>query len=145
LQWLNAGYGHPTSISTGFALPRPEWGCRHSEHLGSEGSAKVMLNNDSTTNRQAVPNFLDDGNFDPWGYKQHPQTIAELNSIWSCSSSTPVITVNGVGRETTPFQVFISASGLKLCTQLSTLEMEGQHPPKARPLRSRPVQSFPNA
>jgi hypothetical protein len=75
----------------------------------SEGSIKVMLNHDAATNRPTVPILLADGNFNPWGFQQHPQAITELNSVWSCQSGMPVIAVAGAGRETISFQVFISA------------------------------------
>jgi hypothetical protein len=72
-------------------------------------SVKVMLSNDATTNQPTIPTFSDDGNFNPWGWSARPQTIAELNSVWSCPSGSPVIAVAGAGRETVSFQVFISA------------------------------------
>ncbi len=72
-------------------------------------SVKVLLNNDATTNQPTIPTYLDDGNFNPWGYQQHPQAITVLNPVFSCPLGTPVITVAGSGRETVSFQVFISA------------------------------------
>ena len=84
----------------------------------AEGSIKVMLNNQPTSNRPTIPTFLynsnggglDDGNFDPWGYPAHPQPLPELNPVWSCSSAgSPTITLAGAGRETISFQIFITA------------------------------------
>ncbi len=85
------------------------WSASTPNIWAADGSIKVMLNNSSTTNQPTIPIYEYDGNFNPWGYTQHPQTIAELNDVWSCPSGAPQIAVAGAGRETVSFQVFISA------------------------------------
>jgi len=52
----------------------------------ADGSIKVMLNNNSTTNQPTIPTYLAEGNFNPWGFEQHRQAITELNDVWSCPS-----------------------------------------------------------
>jgi hypothetical protein len=93
----------------GQACAGQNWSAATPNVWAAGGSIKVMLNNDATTNQPTIPVLEDDGNFNPWGFQQHPQTIAELNDVWSCPSGTPVIAVAGAGRETVSFQVFISA------------------------------------
>ncbi|MDQ2832575.1 MAG: DUF6067 family protein [Acidobacteriota bacterium] len=101
--------GTEQARAQGLPCPGQNWGATAPNIWAAEGSVKVFLNNDSTTNQPTVPVFAFDGNFNPWGYQQHPQTIAELNSVWSCPSGSPVIAVAGSGRETVSFQIFISA------------------------------------
>lgn len=91
------------------ACPAQNWTASTPNIWATGPSVKVMLNNDPTTNQPTVPIYALDGNFNPWGYSQHPQTIAEQNSVWSCPLGIPVIKVAGAGRETVSFQVFISA------------------------------------
>jgi hypothetical protein len=98
-----------THQAAGQACAGQNWAATTPNVWAAGGSIKVFLNNNSTTNQPTVPIFADDGNFNPWGYPQHPQTMPELNEVWSCPSGTPVITVAGSGRETISFQVFISA------------------------------------
>ena len=79
----------------------------------AEGSVKVMLANQATTNQPTIPTYLDDGNFKPTGYTgatTHPP-IWELNPVWSCPSTSPngAITLQGAGNETVSFQVLITA------------------------------------
>lgn len=93
----------------GQACAGQNWAASTPNIWAAGGSIKVMLNNDTTTNQPTIPTYIDDGNFNPWGFEQHPQPMPELNSVWSCPSGTPVITVAGAGRETISFQVFISA------------------------------------
>ena len=95
--------------AVGQACPSQSWAAATPNIWASDGSIKVMLNNNATTNQPTIPIYADDGNFNPWGFEQHPQTIAELNDVWSCPSGTPLIAVAGAGRETVSFQVFISA------------------------------------
>ena len=97
------------SSAVGQACPSQNWAASTPNIWASDGSIKVMLNNNATTNQPTVPIYADDGNFNPWGFEQHPQTIAELNDVWSCPSGSPVISVAGAGRETVSFQLFISA------------------------------------
>ena len=68
-----------------------------------------MLNNDPATNRPTIPIYADDGAYNPWGFEQHPQTMPQLNTVWSCPSGTPVIAIAGAGRETVSFQVYVTA------------------------------------
>ena len=75
----------------------------------TEGDVIVMLNNRSGTNQPSIPTYLYDGAYSPWGYPGHPQTLPELNAVWSCPSGTPEISLAGAGRETVSFQVFITA------------------------------------
>ncbi|MHB2007481.1 MAG: glycoside hydrolase domain-containing protein [Acidobacteriaceae bacterium] len=105
-----------TAGALGQALPCPtqNWAGATPNVWVAESSIKVMLNNQPGSNRPTIPVFmtngkLDDGNFDPWGYPQHPQPLTALNSVWSCSSGMPKITVAGAGRETVSFQIFITA------------------------------------
>jgi hypothetical protein len=91
------------------ACPAQNWAGSTPNIWAATGSIKVMLNNDATTNRPTIPYYADDGNFNPWGFSQHPQAITDLNPVWSCPVGTPVITVAGAGRETVSFQVFITA------------------------------------
>ncbi len=98
------------SPAAGQACPSQNWTSSIPNIWAADGSIKVMLGNNATTNQPTIPTYLYDGNFSPWGFEQHPQTIAELNDVWSCPSGTPVITMAGAGRETVSFQVFISAS-----------------------------------
>ncbi len=94
----------------GQACAGQNWAAATPNVWAAGGSIKVMLNNDSSTNQPTIPTYLDDGNFNPWGYQQHPLTIAQLNDVWSCPrQGKPVISVAGAGRETVSFQVFISA------------------------------------
>ncbi len=95
--------------AAGQACAAQNWATATPNVWASAGSNKVMLNNDTTTNQPTIPIYADDGNFNPWGFEQHPPSITELNSVWSCPSGSPVITVAGSGRETISFQVFISA------------------------------------
>lgn len=95
------------------SCPAQNWAGAGANVWAAEGSIKVMLNNQPGSNRPTIPTFLyegklDDGNFDPWGYAQHPKPLPQLNSVWSCKSGTPEITVAGAGRETVSFQVFIT-------------------------------------
>ncbi len=85
----------------------------------ADGSIKVMLNNDASTNQPVIPTYDFDGNFNPWGFPGHPQSIAELNDVWSCPSGSPVITMAGSGRETVSFQLFISASSKAALSHVS--------------------------
>jgi hypothetical protein len=78
-----------------------------------------MLGNDSSTNQPVIPTYAYDGNFNPWGFAGHPQSIAELNDVWSCPSGSPVITLAGAGRETVSFQLFISASAKTALSHVS--------------------------
>lgn len=94
------------------ACPAQNWAGNAPNVWATGPSVKVMLNNDTATNRPTVPIYAADGNFNPWGYPQHPQTIAELNPVWSCPQgprNSPEIRVAGAGRETVSFQVFITA------------------------------------
>lgn len=75
----------------------------------AEGDVMVMLNNQSRTMQPSIPTYLDDGNFNPWGYPAHPQSLPQLNPVWSCPSGSPAIAVAGAKRETVSFQVFITA------------------------------------
>lgn len=95
--------------AAGQACASQNWAAATPNMWAAEGSIKVMLNNNATTNQPTIPIFADDGNFNPWGFEQHPQSMPQLNSVWSCPSGTPVIAVAGAGRETVSFQVFISA------------------------------------
>lgn len=92
------------------ACRAPNWSSPTPNVWAADGSIKVMLNNDPSTNQPVIPTYEDDGNFNPWGFKQHPLSIAERNDVWSCPSGTPVIAMAGAGRETVSFQLFISAS-----------------------------------
>ena len=85
----------------------------------ADGSIKVMLNNDASTNQPVIPTYEFDGNFNPWGFTGHPQSIAELNDVWSCPSGSPEITMAGAGRETVSFQLFISASAKTALSHVS--------------------------
>ena len=98
------------SPAAGQACPSQNWTSSTPNIWAADGSIKVMLGNNATTNQPVIPTYLYDGNFNPWGFEQHPQTIAELNDVWSCPSGTPVIAMAGAGRETVSFQLFISAS-----------------------------------
>ncbi|MHB8302291.1 MAG: glycoside hydrolase domain-containing protein [Acidobacteriaceae bacterium] len=96
------------------ACPAQNWAGAAPNIWAAEGSIKVMLNNEPGSNRPTIPVFMangkpDDGNFNPWGYPQHPQPMTELNPVWSCPTGTPLIAVAGAGRETVSFQIFISA------------------------------------
>ena len=68
-----------------------------------------MLNNNPTTNQPTIPIYADDGAYSPWGFEQHPQSMPQLNTVWSCPSGTPVIAIAGAGRETVSFQVYVAA------------------------------------
>ncbi len=77
----------------------------------AEGSIKVLLNNDSSSNAPNIPIYSYDGNFNPAGYTgatAHPP-ITELNPVYSCPGGTPTIALAGAGNETVSFQVFITA------------------------------------
>ena len=92
------------------ACPAQNWKSHTPNVWAADGSIKVMLSNDATTNQPTIPTYEFDGNFDPWGFKAHPQPITVLNDVWSCPSGSPAIAVAGAGRETVSFQLFISAS-----------------------------------
>ncbi len=96
--------------AAGQACAGQNWAASTPNVWAAGESVKVMLNNDASTNEPTIPIYEFDGNFNPWGFQQHPQTITELNSVWSCPSGSPVIAVAGAGRETVSFQLFISAS-----------------------------------
>ena len=107
---LTAGTRPALGQGQGLPCPGQNWTTSTPNVWAAEGSIKVMLNNNPTTNQPTIPTYLDDGNFNPWGYQQHPQPITELNPVWSCPSGTPVISLAGAGRETVSFQVFITAA-----------------------------------
>ncbi|MFZ1943757.1 MAG: hypothetical protein WAU43_09075 [Acidobacteriaceae bacterium] len=105
--------------ATAQACRAQNWSSPTPNVWAADGSIKVMLNNDPSTNQPVIPTYADDGNFNPWGFAGHPQSIAELNDVWSCPSGSPVITLAGAGRETVSFQVFISASAKAALSQVS--------------------------
>ncbi|MHB1441078.1 MAG: glycoside hydrolase domain-containing protein, partial [Cuniculiplasma sp.] len=103
--------GARPAAGQGLPCPGQNWTGTTPNVWAAEGSVKVMLNNQATTNQPSIPTYTDDGYFNPWGYQQHPQSMTELNPVWSCpSSGTPEISVAGAGRETVSFQVFITAA-----------------------------------
>ncbi len=89
--------------------PGQNWTTSTPNVWAAEGSIKVLLNNQATTNQPTIPTYQYDGNFNPWGYQQHPQSITQLNPVYSCPGGTPTISIAGAGRETVSFQVFITA------------------------------------
>ena len=97
--------------ASGQACAAQNWTASTPNIWASDGSVKVMLNNSSSTNQPTIPIYADDGAYNPWGFEQHPQTLPELNTVWSCPSpaGTPVIAIAGAGRETVSFQVYVSA------------------------------------
>jgi len=107
---LLAAGARPAVGQQGLPCPGQNWTASTPNVWAAEGSVKVMLNNQGTTNQPSIPTYLDDGYFNPWGYQQHPQPMTELNPVWSCPSGTPVISLAGAGRETVSFQVFITAA-----------------------------------
>ena len=84
--------------AAGQACAAQNWAAATPNIWASEGSVKVLLNNSQTSNQPTIPIYADDGAFSPWGFQQHPQTMPELNSVWSCPSGTPVIAIAGAGR-----------------------------------------------
>ncbi len=109
--------GAHSAVGQNLPCPSQNW-TSTANVWAAEGSVKVMLNNQATTNAPNIPTYLDDGNFNPWGYPQHPQPITELNPVYSCPGGTPTIALQGAGRETVSFQVFITA-GLGTSAALS--------------------------
>ncbi len=101
--------GARSAVGQNLPCPAQNWTASTANVWAAEGSIKVMLNNQATTNQPSIPTYLDDGNFSPWGYQQHPQPITELNPVYSCPGGTPTIALQGAGRETVSFQVFITA------------------------------------
>ena len=98
------------SRAEGQACASQNWTATTPNVWAADGSIKVMLNNNATTNQPTIPTYNDDGNFSPFGFEEHPQSITVLNDVYSCPSGTPVITIAGAGRETVSFQIFVSAS-----------------------------------
>jgi hypothetical protein len=105
--------------AAGQACPSQNWTNASPNIWAADGSIKVMLNNNALTNLPTIPTYAFDGNFNPWGFEEHPQSIAELNDVWSCPSGTPVITMAGAGRETVSFQLFLSAGPSSALSQVS--------------------------
>ena len=119
---LTAG-ARPALGQQGSPCPGQNWATIAPNVWAAEGSVKVMLGNQATTNVPTIPTYLDDGNFNPAGYPGHTQPITELNPVWSCPSGTPVISLAGAGRETVSFQVFITA-GLGASAALSNVTVD---------------------
>ena len=118
--WMTAGSlmgGAHTAAAQ--ACRTQNWSSPAPNVWAADGSIKVMLNNDATTNQPVIPTYEFDGNFNPWGFKGHPESIAELNDVWSCPSGSPEITMAGAGRETVSFQIFISASAKAALSHVS--------------------------
>ena len=101
------------------ACPAQNWAGATPNIWVATVSDTVMLNNDPATNRPSIPVMLYDGTYSPWGYTQHPQSITQLNTNWSCPSGTPVISIAGSGRETVAFQIFITAPAASALTSVS--------------------------
>ena len=95
--------------AVGQACGAQNWAAATPNIWASEGSVKVMLNNNASTNQPTIPIFADDGAFNPLGFEQHPQPMMQLNTVYSCPSGSPVIEVAGAGRETISFQVYVTA------------------------------------
>ncbi len=94
--------------AAGQACPAQGW-TSGANVWAAEGSIKVMLNNQPTSNEPTIPTYADDGYFNPWGYTGHPP-MTQLNPVYSCPGGSPQITLAGAGRETVSFQVFITAN-----------------------------------
>jgi len=98
--------------AVGQACPAQGW-TSGTNVWAAEGSIKVMLNNQPSSNAPTIPTYADDGYFNPWGYTElattHPP-MTQLNPVWYCPGGTPAITLAGAGRETVSFQIFITAN-----------------------------------
>jgi hypothetical protein len=101
------------------ACPAQNWAATTPNVWVADGSIKVMLNNNASTNQPVIPTYEFDGNFNPFGFEEHPEAITVLNDVWSCPSGTPMITMAGAGRETVSFQLFLSASASAALSHVS--------------------------
>jgi hypothetical protein len=109
--WIAAWFlGAGARVAMAQACPAQNWTSSKPNVWAADGSIKVMLNNSANTNQPVIPTYADDGNFNPYGFEEHPQAITELNDVWSCPSGRPEITMAGAGRETVSFQLFLTAS-----------------------------------